>query len=204
MGSVEIPPLSASRVSSTSRSNWFSVSSGASSAFTTKCLLSLLGSSSRLASYLLSGLVKCKACNRALSGQDAKSGQFAYYVCQPIMKRGKDACHTPRLNARRFEGMIVEKIRSNILTEGSITELMRAVDAEMDGLAHEQRQRLETIEEELEDVKRRLATSGTSSRPPTSRWPTPPSASASTGSARRRVLVQRMGQEHQDALVEMV
>ena len=27
--------------------------------------------------YLLSGLVKCKACNRALSGQDAKSGQFA-------------------------------------------------------------------------------------------------------------------------------
>ena len=29
-------------------------------------------------SYLLSGLVRCKACNRALSGQDAKSGQFAY------------------------------------------------------------------------------------------------------------------------------
>ena len=27
--------------------------------------------------YLLSGLIKCKTCNRALSGQDAKSGQFA-------------------------------------------------------------------------------------------------------------------------------
>ena len=50
--------------------------------------------------YLLSGLVKCKACNRALSGQDAKSGQFAYYVCQSIMKRGKDACETPRLPER--------------------------------------------------------------------------------------------------------
>ena len=50
-------------------------------------------------SYLLSGLVKCKACNRALSGQDAKSGQFSYYVCQSIMKRGQDACKTPRLNA---------------------------------------------------------------------------------------------------------
>ena len=57
--------------------------------------------------YLLSGLVKCKACNRALSGQDAKSGQFAYYVCQSIMKRGKDACETPRLNARRFEELVV-------------------------------------------------------------------------------------------------
>ena len=92
--------------------------------------------------YLLSGLVKCKACNRALSGQDAKSGQFAYYVCQSIMKRGKNACVTPRLNARRFEQMIVDKIRSNILTEGSITELVRAVDEEMDGIASEQRKRL--------------------------------------------------------------
>ena len=106
--------------------------------------------------YLLSGLVRCKGCNRALSGQDAKSGQFAYYVCQSIMKRGKDACHTPRLNARRFEQMIVDKIRSNILTENSITELVRAVDEEMDGVAGEQRKRLETIEDELEDVKRRL------------------------------------------------
>ena len=106
--------------------------------------------------YLLSGLVKCKRCKRALSGQDAKSGQFAYYVCQSIMKRGKDACHTPRLNARRFEQMIVDKIRSNILTEGSITELVRAVDEEMDGVAGEQRKRLKTIEDELEDVKRRL------------------------------------------------
>ena len=106
--------------------------------------------------YMLSGLVKCKACNRALSGQDAKSGQFAYYVCQSIMKRGKDACHTPRLNARRFEEMIVEKIRSSILTDGSITELVRAVDEEMDGIASEQRKRLKTVEDELEDVKRRL------------------------------------------------
>ena len=107
-------------------------------------------------SYLLSGLVKCKACNRALSGQDAKSGQFAYYVCQSIMKRGKNACVTPRLNARRFEQMIVDKIRSNILTEGSITELVKAVDEEMDGIASEQRKRLETIDTELEEVKRRL------------------------------------------------
>ena len=107
-------------------------------------------------SYLLSGLVKCKACNRALSGQDAKSGQFAYYVCQSIMKRGKDACDTPRLNARRFEELVVGKIRSNILTEGSITDLVKAVDEEMDGIAHEQRKRLQTIEDELEDVKRKL------------------------------------------------
>ena len=107
-------------------------------------------------SYLLSGLVRCKECDRALSGQDAKSGRFAYYVCQSVMKRGSGACDAPRLNARRFEELVVSKIRSNALTESNIRELVKLVDEEMDGISHEQRQRLETVESELVDVKRRL------------------------------------------------
>ena len=106
--------------------------------------------------YLLSGLVKCHRCNRALSGQDAKSGQFSYYVCQSIMKRGKDACDSPRLNARRFEELVIGKIRSNVLTDGNIRALVKVVDEQMDGVAREQRKRLETIEDELEDAKRAL------------------------------------------------
>ena len=107
-------------------------------------------------SYLLSGLIKCKACNRALSGQDAKSGKFSYYVCQSVMKRGRGACNAPRLNARRFEELVVGKIRENVLTESNIRELVKLVDEEMDGVAKEQRQRLETIDSELVEVKRRL------------------------------------------------
>ncbi len=107
-------------------------------------------------SHLLSGLLKCKACNRALSAQVAKSGQFSYYVCQSIMKRGKDACDTPRLNARRFEELVVDKIRSNVLTDSNIRALAKVVYEQMDGVAREQRKRLETIEDELEDVKRKL------------------------------------------------
>ena len=72
------------------------------------------------------------------------------------MKRGKNACVTPRLNARRFEQMIVDKIRLQHPHRGEHTELVRAVDEEMDGIASEQRKRLLTIEDELEDVKRRL------------------------------------------------
>ena len=107
-------------------------------------------------SHLLSGLVKCHRCNRALSGQDAKSGRFSYYVCQSIMKHGKHACDTPRLNARRFEELVVDRIRSNVLTEGNIRALAKVVDEQMDGVAQEQRNRLETIDDELEDVKRKL------------------------------------------------
>ena len=75
---------------------------------------------------------------------------------QSIMKRGKDACDTPRLNARRFEELVVGKIRANVLTDGNIRALVKVVDEQMDGVASEQRKRLETIEDELEDVKRKL------------------------------------------------
>ena len=58
--------------------------------------------------------------------------QFSYYVCQSIMKRGKDACETPRLNARRFEELVIGKIRSNVLTEGTIRALVKVVAEQMD------------------------------------------------------------------------
>ena len=107
-------------------------------------------------SYLLSGLVKCRRCRTSLSGHEAKSGRFAYYVCQSLMKRGKGSCTTPRLNSKRFERLVVDEIRGNILTEGNIRDLVKLVDEEMDGMAHEQRKKLEAIESELTEVQRWL------------------------------------------------
>ena len=107
-------------------------------------------------SYLLSGLLMCESCNRALTGQESKSGQFAYYVCNSLMKRGQGECDSPRLNARKFERQIIDQIRDNILTESNIRDLVKLLDEEMDGVAAEQRKRLETIEEEQVQVKRWL------------------------------------------------
>ena len=107
-------------------------------------------------SYMFSGLAKCYRCKRALTGHSAKSGRFHYYVCQSLLKRGKGGCDTPRLNARRFEELIARRIRSGILTEGIIGDLTKVVAKELDGLVREQRRRLETIETQLADVRRRL------------------------------------------------
>ena len=106
--------------------------------------------------FLLSGLLKCGVCGRPYSAQGAKSGQFAYYICGTLFREGAGTCSARYLNAPRLETFVVEKIRSNILTEGSITELVKVVDEEMDGIAQDQRKRLRIIEDELEDVKRRL------------------------------------------------
>ena len=107
-------------------------------------------------SYLLSGLARCQACDSPLTGRFAKSGQYAYYVCPTSIKVGRDACPTPTLNARRFEELVVNRIRSNILTEDSIRDLVKVVESEMGGVTREQRKRLETIDSELNDVRQRL------------------------------------------------
>ena len=106
--------------------------------------------------YLLSGLLKCESCGRALTAAEAKSGKYTYYVCQSLLKRGKEACGTPRLNAKRFEEAIIAQLRDHILTEGNIRELVRMLDEEMDGVAREQRERLEGIESELAEESKKL------------------------------------------------
>ena len=106
--------------------------------------------------YLLSGLVKCETCGKAMTATEAKSGRYTYYICHSLLKRGKGTCETPRLNAKSFEKLIVSEIRENVLTESNIRDLVKLLDEEMDGVAREQRERLETIDEELEDVKKRL------------------------------------------------
>ena len=107
-------------------------------------------------SYMFSGLVRCYRCKRALSGQDSKSGKFHYYVCQSLMKRGSGGGDTPRLNARRFEELIVGRIRSSILTEGIMADLTKVFAHELDGVIRKQRVRLETIESELKDARRQM------------------------------------------------
>ena len=106
--------------------------------------------------FLLSGLVKCYRCKRALSGRYSSRGTSPYYVCHSFMKRAPGSCDSPRVDARLFEKLVVNSIRFNILTKDNIRSLVKVVDEQMDGVAGDQRERLETIESELTDVCRRL------------------------------------------------
>ena len=106
--------------------------------------------------FLLSGLLKCGVCGRPYSGQGAKSGQFAYYICGTLFREGAGTCSARYLNAPRVEEFVVEKIRERILTEETIVELVTLVAEEIDAMAGELSGRLEVIEAELGDVRKRL------------------------------------------------
>ena len=81
--------------------------------------------------FLLSGLVKCYRCKRALSGRYSSRGTFPYYVCHSFVKRAPGSCDSPRVDARKFEELVVGLIRSNILTEGNIRSLVNVVDEQI-------------------------------------------------------------------------
>ena len=109
--------------------------------------------------FLLSGLLKCGVCGRPYSGQGAKSGQFAYYICGTLFREGAGTCSARYLNAPRVEDFVVEKIRERILTEETIVELVTLVTLvaeEVDAMAGELAGRLEVIDAELGDVRKRL------------------------------------------------
>ena len=106
--------------------------------------------------YLLSGLVTCETCGKSMTASEAKGGRYTYYVCQTLLKRGSGTCETPRLNSKWFEGLIVDQLRTNVLTEKNVRHLAIVLDEEMDGEAHALRQKLHTTDAELGEVSRRL------------------------------------------------
>ncbi len=106
--------------------------------------------------YLLSGLLKCGVCGKPYSAQGAKSGQFAYYICGTLFREGAGMCSARYLNAPKLETFVVEKIRERILTEETIVALVQLVAEEIDAMAGELSGRLEVVEAELSDVRKRL------------------------------------------------
>ena len=106
--------------------------------------------------YLLSGLLRCGVCGKPYSAQGAKSGQFAYYICGTLFREGAGTCSARYLNAPKLETFVVEKIRERILNEETIVALVTLVAEEIDSMAGELSGRLEVVEAELSDVRKRL------------------------------------------------
>ena len=111
--------------------------------------------------FLLSGIARCGYCGKALVGHDAKSGQFSYYVCGTLLKKGAGACQARYINSREFEGLVIDKLREHIITEENLRELVRLVNEEMDAASQEYRGQLDVVTEEIADVNRRWTRSTT-------------------------------------------
>jgi hypothetical protein len=106
--------------------------------------------------YILSGIARCGYCGKALISQEAKRGRFNYYVCGTLLKKGAGSCEARYLNSKRFEGVVINKIKEHILTEENLKELVRMVNEEMDNVAGDYRDELGVIADEIAGISNRL------------------------------------------------
>ena len=106
--------------------------------------------------YLLSGLIYC-SCGKAMIGRSAKSHRYYYYICSRSYKQGKEACSAGCLPKEKLENLVIEQIKSKILTPECLGELVRLVNTELDSANILFKEKLDAINIELLDVGIRLS-----------------------------------------------
>ncbi len=105
---------------------------------------------------MFSGLLRCGRCGKQYVGHGAKSGQFAYYVCNTLHREGSGACDGRYFSAQRMEDLLVSTVLERILNEEVIIGLVQLVAEEIDATAEELAIQLTTVDAELADVRRGL------------------------------------------------
>ena len=80
---------------------------------------------------LLSSLLTCKRCGHSMSSVGAKSGQFHYYTCQTYIKKGRNHCDQKLIRANKLEPFVIELIKTKVLTEENIKNLILLINDEL-------------------------------------------------------------------------
>ena len=106
--------------------------------------------------FLLSGIAYCGYCGKALVGKYAKNGEFAYYVCGTLDKKGSGSCPAKYLNTDKFESMVIQQLREHILTPENLINLVHMVNEEMDSAMQSYQDELELISGTIMDINHRL------------------------------------------------
>jgi site-specific DNA recombinase len=106
--------------------------------------------------FLLSGIAFCGYCGKALVGRYAKSGEFAYYVCGTLDKKGSKSCSAKYLNTDKFESMVIRQIKEHIFTRDNLINLVRMVNEEMDSAMQLYQSEYELVSDMIAEINHRL------------------------------------------------
>jgi site-specific DNA recombinase len=107
-------------------------------------------------SYLLSGIMFC-GCGSAMMGHSAKSKRNFYYLCSRQYKQGKEACAARMVPKEKLEKRIVDELRSRVLTDDNIAELVLLTNEETRSAHSGLKEGLDLVEAEAKDTQARLA-----------------------------------------------
>ena len=106
--------------------------------------------------YLLSGIARCALCGSTAIGTTGKSGRFLYYTCNKRFKKGRDACGTRSMNARKLEAFVIDRIKDNILTEENLMELVKITNEQLRVDRRRCEKQLDTLEQDNKELELKL------------------------------------------------
>ena len=106
--------------------------------------------------YLLSGILVC-TCGSAMVGRSAKSHRYYYYMCNRNCKQGREACDSRILPKEKIESLVIDKIKSKILDDKYVEELVRLVNEELDTGHAVIKEKSANIDFEIHGVENRLS-----------------------------------------------
>ena len=77
-------------------------------------------------------------------------------MCGNARRKGREVCTSPILPRDKVEGFIIDRIKSYVLTEENLEELVRLTNEELCQSCSENRERLELIQAQIEEMDGRL------------------------------------------------
>jgi len=99
--------------------------------------------------------MRCGICGAAMVGQGS-GHRYRYYTCGNARRNGREVCPSPTLPKDRVEGFIIDCVKSYILTEENLEELVKLTNEELTQSDGENRERLELIQAQIEGMDSRL------------------------------------------------
>jgi site-specific DNA recombinase len=78
-------------------------------------------------------------------------------VCSRGYKQGKESCNARDLPKSKIEKLVIEQIKQKVLTQECLEDLVKLVNEELDSAHGLLKEKLDSIDAELNDVKLRLA-----------------------------------------------
>lgn len=106
--------------------------------------------------YLLTGIMFCGKCGKAMTGHPAKSSKYFYYNCNTRIREGTSECTTKSIRKEKLESFVLDKVKKEILCERNMKTLVDLVNQEIIQSASQNDELIEAVRSQLAEVDNKL------------------------------------------------
>ena len=105
---------------------------------------------------LLTGLLKCKSCNKNLTVMTGKSGKYKYYRCATKSSSSVNLCECPNIPKEKLEQIILGRIKEEVLSADRILSSLSTLRASLAKSTESEGKRILTLQSDVARQRERV------------------------------------------------